>query len=537
MSVSISIVPFSDSLDVYGLPDLHAAYSLSGYVQVTLSHSFYSSYLERRRAVSVLLQSLVVTFEGQTELVTEDTGYSAFRLCRISQELVTEEAVELSNEEHDDSTGPCTWNVVFNLTIPGWLPESSTFGQCEGGTRYGLHASAMLHNGDDSGSNSWFSTFCSPFRSHTRTVKAPHVGIHVTRYRSPSGSTTESTSLWPFTNYAVTPELDLTKDTQFPIDLLSKLRVQISVPECVGMEEASMPFALRMRTDGLSEAQCSRLRVTDFDVELEQCERYRTVPLDAYVSQIPVPPRTQQPPHMPLLEPHPVQALYDLGLETAPPIAQNISRTFSLLPEDTSGHYVISGDGYAFCRDTDSGCAESWFSLQSSVGVAHRPPPTKVDDRAWKRHRVLRPSSQSPFLGVSHRMYVTLTCTFDLADGETPERVTERLRCSLPLRFVRRLPETHPTSPQPSTTIQGHAHSLSTNSTTSISSALDLPKPSSPYANTLPAYSQLFDYNGDRKIDFSIPLPAYTPNPSASDIVLVKCPAALGDATETTSVP
>lgn len=45
---------------------------------------------------------------------------------------------------------------------------------------------------------------------------------------------------------------------------------------------------------------------------------------------------------------------------------------------------------------------------------------------------------------------------------------------------------------------------------------------SSPYVPNLPAYSQLFDSNGDRKIDYSVPLPLYTPQlpPSTSHLQL-----------------
>jgi hypothetical protein len=249
---------------------------LAGYIKITLSPSFYSSYLHKQRAMSAILQSLVVRFEGQSEVVTEETGYSALRICSISQELVPEEAIELNDDGYDGSNGlPCTWNVVFDLTIPGWLPETSAFGQRKGGTRYALYATAMLYNGDSSGSSSWISTFCSPFRSQSRIAKAPYVSIQLGRYHTPPNNTSESTSLWPFAQYSISPEI-ISTDTPFPIDL-SKLRVQASVPEYVDIEEGCMPFSMRMRTDGLSDAESDRLRVTEFDVEIEQCERYRYV--------------------------------------------------------------------------------------------------------------------------------------------------------------------------------------------------------------------------------------------------------------------
>ena len=243
------------------------------------------------------------------------------------------------------------------------------------------------------------------------------------------------------------------------------------------------------------------------------------LPLEAYVKQYPVAPRSQQPPRVPLLDPHPIEAIYELGLANARPVAQNITRTFSLLPENTSGHYIIAGDGYAFRTDADSPRANTWFSLETSVDVGHFTQPLNEDDDSWKRQRTLRPSAQSPLLGVVHRMFVTLTCTYDLTEGENPERITQRIRLFVPLRFTRTPPRTPLDSRSPSPTILGCGHSSSDCSTSGMSSIIDLPKASSPYASGLPAYSQLFYPNGDRKIDYSIPLPLYTRNPSASDLI------------------
>ena len=55
----------------------------------------------------LLLQSLLLTFEGQNEILAPRLGYSAMRLCSFSQELVIGDPVELSNEGEEDSTDPC----------------------------------------------------------------------------------------------------------------------------------------------------------------------------------------------------------------------------------------------------------------------------------------------------------------------------------------------------------------------------------------------------------------------------------------------
>jgi hypothetical protein len=110
-------------------------------------------------------------------------------------------------------------------------------------------------------------------------------------------------------------------------------------------------------------------------------------------------------------------------------------------------------------------------------------------------------------------MYVTLVCTYDVGEGQNPERVTERLRFHVPLKFVR-VPACLVESLRPSTpTLVGHARSGSDSSNAGTVTSLTslLPYSSTPYSNNLPPYSHLYHANGDRKIDYSVPLPLYTP--------------------------
>jgi hypothetical protein len=137
---------------------------------------------ERRRAVHILLWSLVITFEGQAELVApEAAGYSAIRLCQcsISKELVSKTGVELSNEGHEDGEQPCTWHVMFNLPIPGWPSTSDLYGDCRqgvSGTQYNLYARMKYAGAGGSGSSPacWFSALrlCTPFASRNKVVQA-----------------------------------------------------------------------------------------------------------------------------------------------------------------------------------------------------------------------------------------------------------------------------------------------------------------------------------------------------------------------------
>ncbi|CAL1705233.1 unnamed protein product [Somion occarium] len=507
---------------MYGDSDRSVAYSLSGHIVISLSSA--GSFFSYGRLSRLLLSSLVVTFEGQSELVTEETGYSAVRLCSISQECVPGEPVELTSEGQDEKS--YTWNVVFNLTVPGWLPATGVFGQTttgETGTRYALHAVAKFQSPSDNLSNSWLSALCLPLRFSSQVAKAPRFPIVLNRFMSPSPLASTSSSLFPLANYSVLaqPDIPTNEDGEphVPPEVLSKLRVLVSIPEYIGSDEETIPLNLRLRTEDLSEDDCKRFRVEEFTVDVEQTERYRTVPLAAYNAQFPLPPRNEQPPHKPLLDPNPVQAIYELGLSSYPP-RQVLTRAFSLLPEDVSGRYVLSGDGYIFTDDANSSDL-TWYSMQTNV------PFTKTHERDeqendWKCKRILKQSSSSPFFGVNHRLYITLKCTYDLTEGENPERAAKHLTLHMPLRFVRTPPPTPSTSTASSPSPSSSSFDLSPSGLSSPTSTLDFPVASLPYANTLPAYSQLFDYNGDRKIDYSIPLPLYTPQPAADE----KCQAA-----------
>ena|SRR6266540_1295258 len=117
MSLVLQIVPFNDGIDMFGEPDssyvlyyvfsnvyihIHprSAYSLSGHVSISVAASY--SFFESRKPIHLLLQSLVLTFEGQSEIFTHSTGYSSLRLCSITRELVPGEPLELSNESNDE---------------------------------------------------------------------------------------------------------------------------------------------------------------------------------------------------------------------------------------------------------------------------------------------------------------------------------------------------------------------------------------------------------------------------------------------------
>lgn len=237
---------------------------------------------ETRRATRLLLQSLTITFEGQSEVITREIGYAPLRLCSITRELAPSDPLELSNEGHEHSDKPCTWNVVFDIPVPGWLPATSCYGDWmeeETGTRYGLHATAKFASLDDESEKTWFfSTLCSMFRPKSRVVHAEQCPITLTRFMSPPAIPAAPDSLFPIANFAVRPEPEcLSKVHKIPGGIVSKIQALVSIPEILPTDETSMPFTIRLRTSDLSEDDIKRLRLSAFSVDIQQQERYRYV--------------------------------------------------------------------------------------------------------------------------------------------------------------------------------------------------------------------------------------------------------------------
>ncbi|KAG1877715.1 hypothetical protein DFJ58DRAFT_712412 [Suillus subalutaceus] len=449
MPVSIDIIPFSDSLELYGEPDFSSAFSLAGHVSISLSSP--SLMFQRRRSTTrALMQSLTVTFEGQSEIITPDIGYAPLRLCSITRELVNGEPIDLSNEGHEDSNKPCSWNVIFDI-LSSWLVADYVYAwrsQC--------------------------SSFCSPFGCRTHTINAPRCPVTLARFAEvPSApSSSSSTSVFPMTLFIVDAQSGQddteTDTTTIPPEILKKIQVVASIPNAVTLDETSVPLILRLQGNELDGSQRERLRITDFH------------------SRFMVPPRTQQPPSLPLRNAHPVHTLYEVGLLMTPNPSKSTSiRSFSLFDPSNSGKYIISGDGRVFVHDPPKGNvttpspSENWYVLAANVPLA--PEPHQLD---WAGLRSRRISENSPLFSVCHLMHIALRCVYEQPDGEVHVRVA--------------VPQINPSAAD--RTIVG---------------AKELQK-SVPYSHSLPAYSQLFYSNGERKIDYSTPLPLYEPPPSAS---------------------
>lgn len=109
-----------------------SAYSLSGHVQITLSPHFLS-----RKPAKVLLQSLELLFEGQSEVSAPAIGYSAVRLCAITRELVPHDHPVLLSNDGDESPGQSCALYISEIMhmytyIYIYLPCSSFLVQADG---------------------------------------------------------------------------------------------------------------------------------------------------------------------------------------------------------------------------------------------------------------------------------------------------------------------------------------------------------------------------------------------------------------------
>lgn len=253
--------------------ECRSAYSLSGHISLSLTSSH--TIFERRRAIRILLRSLVITFEGQAELVTQEASYSAVRLCTISKELVSSKAaIELSSEGDEDGEEPCTWHVMFDLPIPGWLPASDLYGDCRqgfSGTQYNLFATARFTNAEASGP-SWVSALCPPFFPRNNVLHAERRRIMLNRFAAFASLPPSSTF------YSITPTSAVPRpeDNPHPIpaDVLSKVEMLASVPEAISLDQEKIPFSLSIRTSSLSESQAAKLHVEQFSLELQQVDQY-----------------------------------------------------------------------------------------------------------------------------------------------------------------------------------------------------------------------------------------------------------------------
>lgn len=233
----------------------------------------------------------------------------------------------------------------------------------------------------------------------------------------------------------------------------------------------------------------------------------RTTPSDAYLARFSPPPESSQPPNQPLLINHPLHSLFAIGmLGTRTDRCAAIERSFSLLPKNESGAYQLAGDGYIFATDgdpepEDDRSRPSWYAIDPTVHVSSKGCMSRgkgEPSQDWAGDCVFKETGLSPLLTVRHEVRVTLSCTYDV-EGDPSNRVAARLRFTVPILFshISKRPLVLDPTPTPLPRSNPSCCNQSIISVTSSASPY--------YAHALPAYSQLFEPNGDRKIDYSLP--------------------------------
>ncbi|KAJ4487691.1 hypothetical protein J3R30DRAFT_835993 [Lentinula aciculospora] len=552
MSVSIKIEPMQKSLHMFGDQDCSSAYSLSGHVQITLSPHFLS-----RRPAKVLLQSLELTFEGQSEVSAPSVGSSAIRLCMITSELVPHDHPVLLSNDGEESTGePCAsrrplfkynnnsllycsgrWNAIFNMNVPGWLPASSCFGTDDSGVSYRMFATAKyvdvdnrkrdpgFHHRTSSSASSWsFSSIYSAICSGERTATADKV-VSIRRFfglpsEDAPGPVPEKTYLLN------SDKINTSSELQIPAEVLSKIRILASVPEYLNMQENRATLTLRLRTKDLPAEDCKRLQLVGFRVNITQKDKCRSQPSREYKSRYPLPAEELQPPHLPLRwsqrSPLSMDYYSNDGNNAA-----SCSRTFSLLPDGEDGQYLLQNENYIFANDAEKTEIPTWYTLQTNIPVMHRAPGDDDDESdEWAGKRILRPSNISgPLITVRHEIKITLLISYDVPDSP---QAHQSLSFSIPVRFssppprigdgrrkMRSLINSRSPSPSSSPSRPSTPVDIFDASTTQCEpqintlDALDDPS-NSDSLPILPPYSQFYHSNGNRKID-PTPLPVYTP--------------------------
>ncbi|KAG8928972.1 hypothetical protein FRC02_006170 [Tulasnella sp. 418] len=502
MPFSLDIIPHIPSLDMYGSPKPHTAYSLSGEIVLTLtsppssSQSIFfnpsasntaSSSTAPFRPSTIYLASLLVTFEGKVELISSNCAYTANRLVQVSKELVTgNKPLILTNKgvrklsKDDAPEGTMRWSMTFDLAVPGWVPPSTSVPDGSV-TSYAVFASAKFAEDMDSAlsamtsqpSTSTSSSLSSyipapllslnPFsrNNKVKAASATPVPIKVNRFRSPKSlnpfmGTVDLTtplvppqiphptpSMFPVTLESVEtriclppPDSVADREKRIPIDFLAGIEIVAGIPEFVSMSEDKIPLSLRIRSNNCEEIN-NGLVLEAFDVEVEQTEKFRSVPCERYIQAFPVPPASEQPPNKPLLNPNPLEQFQNLGLtgEAASQAAVQWTRTVPLIstkrvnfrPSPATGGLEIDGEwakmdlGITVLRKSD---------MESEPETPEAQTPEEAEklkkereERAGRnlRRTLISSDFDSPLSKVRHDMKISLKLSW------LPENVAEEI--------------------------------------------------------------------------------------------------------------
>ena len=448
-----------------------SAYSLSGHVEVKLTPPTSLLYDPPATEERFQLESLVLTFEGQSELLTPETGYAACRLVEFSQELIQNGPIEIGHYWDENLRDPQRWLITFNLPVPGWLPPtcSTTFGGVlheEPEVSYRLTAKATYRDMRPGSSKSLRSIV-----SGTQTATSPAATVKLNRFTlppSPHNLTTSEFSKFPFHSVEYSGSVK-GSSSQVPTDVLSKLRLLAYLPEHIPMDSETFPLYLRLRPEGLTADERKRLRLPKFSITATQTEvsRYVSVTVlvldehrltcafvsraamsSKYAAKWPVPPPSEQPPKKALRTRRSDLREFECGLLLSGPPRPIASSTYSILPRDFPSHFNLHDAEDNAGGFTDAAFDEPGTCVQMRLDVPFRD--VLVDEKHLEHYDdsalpKLRPTERGPILTVGHTLDIALMCTYDLSEdeGADPDLATDELRLTLPLSFVR-LPKRNP---------------------------------------------------------------------------------------------
>jgi len=175
------------------------------------------------------------------------------------------------------------------------------------------------------------------------------------------------------------------------------------------------------------------------------------------------------------------------------------TRSFSLLPGVESGKFKLDENNYLFKNDRKED-VPTWYTINVSLPFDNNGTTSFDTDGTfcWADFVGLRASTCEPLFNVHHQLAISLAIQYDRDSGGV---VKEKLNFKVPLTFA----NVTPRIPTPSANLI-------------LAGDSSVREDDSPSPPLLPAYSQLYHRNGERKIDYSVPLPLYTPSSCKEDI-------------------
>lgn len=218
----------------------------------------------------------------------------------------------------------------------------------------------------------------------------------------------------------------------------------------------------------------------------------------------------EQPDTKPLLNPHPLKTMYDVGLVSIDADTEDdscLATSFSFSHHATKYHQRENrAVGFSYPDQ------EEWLKIDLDVDfVAFGGEKFKILERSSGLVTGVRPTQVGPLFCVQHQMAVRLKFAY----GTEGARVTSDLKFRVPLFFVHVPP-------------LNLAKNLLFCGAPAKAPSTRPPTPTLPVDEEvaesfrLPPYSQLFLPNGERRPDHPIPLPPYSPHDPAHPTLEMK---------------